>query len=76
MTRCGTDSRRQYRIFCGELQTSFSWNTTRAGSEEGQLFSQASWCMDTLLVVLIIHNSDWLKNQNFIFPTEIENRLV
>ena len=41
MTRCGTDSRHQYGIFGGESQTSFSRNDTRAGSEEGQLFSQA-----------------------------------
>ena len=41
MTRCSTDSRHQYGIFCGELQTSSSRNTTRAGSEEGWLFSQA-----------------------------------
>ena len=42
MTRCGTDSHHQYGHFCGELQTSFSRNATRAGSEEGWLFSQAS----------------------------------
>ena len=34
MTRCRTDSRHQYGIFCGESQTSFSQNATRAGSEE------------------------------------------
>ena len=41
MTRCGTDFRHQYGIFGGESQTSFTRNTTRAGSEEGRLFSQA-----------------------------------
>ena len=45
MTRCGTDFRHQYGIFGSESQTSFTRNATRAGSEEGQLFSQAkiSW---------------------------------
>ena len=42
MTRCRTDFRHQYGIFGGELQTSFTRNATRAGSEEGRLFSQAS----------------------------------
>ena len=42
MTRCGTDFRHQYGIFCGESQTSFTRNTTRAESKEGRLFSQAS----------------------------------
>ena len=41
MTRFLTDLRHQYGIFGGESQTSFSRNATRAGSEEGQLFSQA-----------------------------------
>ena len=34
--------RHQYGIFGGKSQTSFSRNATRAGSEEGQLFSQAN----------------------------------
>ena len=42
MTRCGTDFRHQYGIFCGESQTYFTQNATRAGSEEGRLFSQAN----------------------------------
>ena len=42
MTRCGTDFRHQYGIFDGESQTSFTRNATRAGSEEGRLFSQAT----------------------------------
>ena len=42
MTRCGTDLRHQCGIFCGESQTSFTLNTTWTGSEEGQLFSQAT----------------------------------
>ena len=42
MTRCGTDFRHQYGIFGGESQTSFTRNATRAGSEEGRLFSQAT----------------------------------
>ena len=42
MTRFGTDLRHQYGIFGGKSQTSFSRNATRAGSEEGQLFSQAT----------------------------------
>ena len=42
MTSCGTDFRHQYGIFGGELQTSFTRIATRAGSEEGRLFSQAS----------------------------------
>ena len=42
LTSCGTDSRHQYGIFCGESQTSFSRKATRAGSKEGRLFSQAS----------------------------------
>ena len=41
MTRWGTDFRYQYGIFGGESQTSFMRNTTRAGSEEGRLFSRA-----------------------------------
>ena len=41
MTRFGTDLRHQYAIFGGKSQTS-SRNATRAGSEEGRLFSQAS----------------------------------
>ena len=41
MTRCGTDFRHQYGIFGSESQTSFTRNATRAGSEEGRLFSQA-----------------------------------
>ena len=41
MTRFGTDLRHQYGIFGGKSQTSFSRNATRAGSEEGRLFSQA-----------------------------------
>ena len=41
MTRCGTDLRHQYGIFCGKSQTSFTRNTARAGSEAGRLFSQA-----------------------------------
>ena len=32
----------QYGIFDGKSQTSFSRNATRAGSEEGRLFSQAT----------------------------------
>ena len=42
LTRCGTDFRHQYGIFGGESQTSFTRNATRAGSEEGRLFSQAT----------------------------------
>ena len=34
--------RHQYGIFSGKSQTSFSRNATRAGSEEGRLFSQAT----------------------------------
>ena len=41
MTRFRTDLRHQYGIFGGKSQTSFTRNATRAGSEEGQLFSQA-----------------------------------
>ena len=40
MTRFGTDLRHQYGIFVGKSQTSFTGNATRAGSEEGRLFSQ------------------------------------
>ena len=43
MTRCRTDMRHQYGIFCGESHTSFLRNATRAGSEEGQLFLKATW---------------------------------
>ena len=35
--------RHQYGIFGGKSQTSFTRNATRAGSEEGRLFSQAMW---------------------------------
>ena len=42
MTRFGTDLSHQYGILGGKSQTSFSRNATRAGSKEGQLFSQAS----------------------------------
>ena len=42
MTRFGTDLRHQYGIFGGKSQTSFLRNATRAGSEEGRLFSQAT----------------------------------
>ena len=34
--------RHQYGIFGGKSQTSFTRNATRAGSEEGRLFSQAT----------------------------------
>ena len=39
MTRCGQDSRHQYRIFCGKSQTSFSRKATRTGSEKRTVFS-------------------------------------
>ena len=42
MTRCGTEFRHQCGIFVGESQTSFMRNATRAGNEEGRLFSQAT----------------------------------
>ena len=42
MTRFGTDLRHQHGILGGKSQTSFSRDATRAGSEEGGLFSQAS----------------------------------
>ena len=42
MTRFGTDLRHQYGIFGSKLQTSFSRNATRAGSEEEWMFSQAT----------------------------------
>ena len=45
VTRCETDFRHQYGIFGGESQTSFTQNATRAGSEEGQLFLQATQIM-------------------------------
>ena len=35
--------RHQYGIFGGKSQTSFLRNATRAGSEEGRLFSQAKY---------------------------------
>ena len=35
--------RHQYGIFGGKSQTSFTRNATQAGSEEGQLFSQATF---------------------------------
>ena len=44
MTRFGTDLRHQYGIFGGKSHTSFSRNATRAGSEEGRMFSQAILC--------------------------------
>ena len=49
MTRCGTDFRHQYGIFGSESQTSLMQNTTRAGSEEGRLFSQASSTVKNVL---------------------------
>ena len=52
MTRFGTDFRHHYGIFGGESQTSFTRNATRAGSEEGRLFSQAS--CDPALSVLVM----------------------
>ena len=42
MTIFGTDLRQQYGSFGGKSQTSFSRNATRAGSEEGRLYSQAT----------------------------------
>ena len=48
MTRFGTDFRHQYGIFGGESQTSFTRNATRAGSEEGRLFSQAKGILETV----------------------------
>ena len=45
MTRFRTDLRHQYGIFGGKSQTSISRNATRAGSEEGRLFSQAKMCV-------------------------------
>ena len=44
MTRFGTDLHHQYGIFGSKSQMSFSRNATRAGSEEGRLFSQARQC--------------------------------
>ena len=41
MTRCRTDLCHQYGVFGGKSLTFFTWNATRAGSEEGRLFSQA-----------------------------------
>ena len=49
MTRFGTDLCHQYGIFGSKSQTSFSRNATRAGSEEGWLFSQAKLNMNILL---------------------------
>ena len=42
MTRCWRDFRHQYGIFGGESQTSFTRNATRARSEEGRPFPQAT----------------------------------
>ena len=53
MTRFGTDLRHQYGIFGGKSQTSFSRNATRAGSEEGRLFSQAT----SILVGVELHSN-------------------
>ena len=39
--------RHQYGIFGGKSQTSFTRNATRAGSEEGRLFSQATVLRNT-----------------------------
>ena len=51
MTRFGTDLRHQYGIFGSKSQTSFSWNATRARSEEGRLFSQAIVTCTIIIVV-------------------------
>ena len=46
MTRFGTDLHHQCAIFGGKSQTqSFTRNATRAGCEEGRLFSQASFSL-------------------------------
>ena len=46
MTRFRADLRHQYGIFSGKSQTSFTRNATRAGSEEGRLFLQATFFAD------------------------------
>ena len=58
MTGFGTDLRHQYGIFGGKSQTSFSRNATRAGSEEGRLFSQANVnrCLGFLLLRHDLHH--------------------
>ena len=64
MTRCATDSRNQYGIFCGESQTSFSRNATRVGSDEGRLFSQANLTTakaDCIWDSLVLHCASLLR---------------
>ena len=48
--------RHQYGIFGGESQTSFTRNATRAGSEEGRLFSQAN-----LIAKILKHSNQCLS---------------
>ena len=58
--------RHQYGIFGGKSQTSFTRNATRAESEEGRLFSQATvlWTRlqncNTIRRVLVKHNMNIL----------------
>ena len=65
MTRFGTDLRHQYGIFGGKSQTSFMRNATRAGSEEGRLFSQAMIGWDrghfSLIKRAWLLDADWLS---------------
>ena len=56
MSRCGTDLRHQYGIFGGKSQTSFTRNATRAGSEEGRLFSQGT----DIAFIMSSSTSAWL----------------
>ena len=68
MTRCWTDFCHQYGIFCGESQTSFTRNATRAGSEEGRLFLQAK----ERLVIEVLINLDYVRKQTLL-PWVMEN---
>ena len=47
----------QYGIFGSKSQTSFTRNATQAGSEEGQLFSQATFKYMSLFLETLIFSS-------------------
>ena len=64
MTRCGTDLRHQYGIFGGKSQTFVLRNATRAGSEEGRLFSQA-----TINCSIFVVTEGQLKELKYTFKT-------
>ena len=70
MIRCRTDWRHHYETFCGESQTSFSRNATRAGSEEGRLFSLAKVIVASSHIMLKIQSALVSKQRTWCIELE------